>query len=83
MESQALRVREQQVPQVQVPQVQVPQVQVPQVQESQVQQVPVPVPERPVRLVRELELLVQPRESQGAAAQPELDRVREARQLVD
>ena len=66
MESQALRVREQQVPQV---------------QESQVQQVP--VPERPVRLVRELELLVQPRESQGAVVQPELDRVREARQLVD
>jgi hypothetical protein len=69
VESQALRVREQQVPQV------------PQVQESQVQQVP--VPERPVRLVRELELLVQPRESQGAVVQPELDRVREARQLVD
>jgi hypothetical protein len=66
VESQALRVREQQVPQV---------------QESQVQQVP--VPERPVRLVRELELLVQPRESQGAVVQPELERVREARQLVD
>lgn len=66
VESQALRVREQQVPQV---------------QESQVQQVP--VPERPVRLVRELELLAQPRELQGAVVQPELERVREARQLVD